>query len=298
MYAVLTAHSKILTGEEGVIIRKNVLVSPNQLARSVSEEPAANTIKFYAKTFLRLSEKYIVILVIIAMWEILPRYGVIDSFLLPPFSTVMKDLGTLFWTGEMFRHIAKSLTRSGIAFFVAVTFSIIMGWFRRCERIMDPLLQACRNTSTLALYPVFILFFGLGELAKISIITWGAIWPTLLNTIKGVKNVDPQLIKLARSMGVSTPGLFFKVIFPMALPSIATGIRLSSASALLILVAAEMLGADQGLGFMIFYYQERYAIPTMFGGIITIAVIGVAINYLLVHLERRIVFWREKVVKF
>ncbi|MDR1616937.1 MAG: ABC transporter permease [Syntrophomonadaceae bacterium] len=235
------------------------------------------------------------------VWEGLPRLGLVDPFLLPSFSDVIGSLGKLAVSGEMLKHITSSMSRSGLGFLLAVTFSIItgfvVGWFKRVERVMNLLLEAGRNTSTLALYPVFILVFGLGEVSKIAIITWGATWPTLLNTINGVKNVDPLLIKMARSMGISKIGLFFKVILPMSLPSIAVGLRLSAASSLLILVAAEMLGANKGLGFMTFYYQERYAIPEMYGGIITISIIGLIVNILMVKLERRMTVWKEKAVK-
>jgi NitT/TauT family transport system permease protein len=246
-------------------------------------------------------QRTIVILFIMIVWEVLPALGLIDQFLLPRFSIVLKSLIGLVLSGEMFKHIMTSFKRSGLGFLLAVAFSIpvgvFMGWYKRVERIIDPLLQACRNTSTLALYPVFILFFGLGEASKISIIIWGTVWPVLLNTITGVKNIDPLLIKAARSMGVSKLKLFSKVVLPMASPSILTGLRLSAATAILMLVAAEMLGADRGLGFMIFYNQERYAIPEMFAGIITISILGVLINFFLVKLEKRLTRWKEKPVK-
>ncbi|MNM19241.1 putative aliphatic sulfonates transport permease protein SsuC [compost metagenome] len=249
----------------------------------------------------RAAEKSVVMLAVVLLWEALPRLGLVDPFLLPPFSEAVASLFHLFLTGEMFRHIAKSLERSGLAFAAAAVFSIpvgaFMGWNKRIERIIDPLIQACRNTSTLALYPVFILFFGLGEASKVAIIIWGTIWPILLNTISGVKECDPLLIKAARSMGVPGSSLFRRVIIPMALPSILTGLRLGAANAILMLVAAEMLGADRGLGFMIFYYQERYAIPEMFGGIIFISVLGVLINYGLVKLEKSLTRWKEGAVK-
>jgi NitT/TauT family transport system permease protein len=257
--------------------------------------------KPFRRRLWAIGEKTLAIIAVVLFWQIMPSIGVIDPFLLPPFAVVIKDTAHLFVTGEVYKHLVASLSRSGLGFLIAIAFSIpmgfLMGWFQRCERIADPLLQAGRNTSTLALYPVFMLIFGIGEVAKVAIIIWGTIWPTLLNTINGVRSVDPELVKQARSMGIPKIKLFMIVVFPTALPSIVTGLRLSASTALLILVASEMIGANKGLGFMIFYYQARYAIPLMFGGILIMSILGSLINYLLMRLEKRVTFWRQEVVK-
>jgi NitT/TauT family transport system permease protein len=207
----------------------------------------------------------------------------------------------LIYTGEFFKHFNISLFRWGIGFFaallVAIPLGIVMGWFRKFEEIADPLVQACRNCSVLALYPIFILLFGIGEKAKISIIMWGTVWVVLLNTIVGVKNVDRILVKAAKSMGIDDFELLFKVLLPAALPYIITGVRLGAASSILVLIAAEMVGANAGLGFMIFYYEARYAVPEMYGGIIILSVIGVSLNTLLFHLEKKFTVWREDISK-
>lgn len=243
--------------------------------------------------------KVVPILAVLLIWEMAPRIGLVDPFVLPSFSKVLQGLTGLIMKGEMPRHIAASLERAGSGFALAIGFSIplgvFMGWFKRLERIVNPLLEMGRNTSVLALYPVFILFFGVGEVSKVAIIFWGTIWPTLLNTIGGVKNVDPLLVKCARSMGVSTLTLFRKVILPATIPSILTGLRLSAATAILILVAAEMLNANAGLGFMIFYYESRYEIPEMYSGIILLSILGVLVNYLLSALEKYLTKWKEQI---
>ena len=243
-------------------------------------------------------EKVLAIACVLAVWEIIPRLDLVDSFLLPPFSEVVKSLAGLVATGELFKHFSVSLQRSLIGFLlgmgIAIPLGIFMGRFAPIEEVMDPLLQACRNSSVLALYPVFLLFFGLGEVSKTAIIVWGTIWPSLLNTISGVKNIDAQLIKAARSMGISSAALLYKVILPAALPSILTGIRLSAATSILVLVAAEMIGANSGLGLMIFYFEERYAVPEMYAGIITMSLLGLLVNYLLVALNKRVTGWKEK----
>ncbi|QDR79286.1 ABC transporter permease [Sporomusa termitida] len=245
-------------------------------------------------------ERTLGIMIVVLVWELAPRLELVDSFLLPPFSEVIQSLFRIIASGEIFKHFSISISRSLTGFFIgigiAIPLGIFMGWYSKLEEVVDPLVQACRNSSVLALYPVFLLFFGLGETSKMAIIIWGTIWPSLLNTISGVKNTDPLLIKAARSMGVSKLTLLYKVIAPSALPSILTGVRLSAASSILVLVAAEMIGANAGLGFMIFYFQERYAVPEMYAGIITMSLLGVTVNYLLVALEKRLTGWKEKFV--
>ncbi len=245
-------------------------------------------------------EKYSIILAIIILWELLPRLEVIDPFLLPPFSDVITSWVHLVISGEMFRDFYISMLRVSAGFFIgigiALPLGVFMGWYKGFEEVIDPLLQACRSSSTIALYPVFLLFFGIGESAKIAIIIWGTIWPTLLSTTSGVKHSDPLLIKSARSMGVSGLTLLSKVVVPNAVPKIVTGIRLSAAHSLLVVVVAEMIGAHAGIGFSIFNFEERYAVPEMYAMILTLSLIGVIVNYLLNLLEQRLTVWKEKTV--
>jgi NitT/TauT family transport system permease protein len=188
---------------------------------------------------------------------------------------------------------------SGLAIGIglAVPLGMLMGWFKNFEEIVDPLVQACRNSSVLALFPVFIMFFGIGEKAKIALITWGTVWVALLYAISGVKNVDPMLIKASRSMGMKDFAMLRKVLMPAALPSIATGVRLAAASATMIVIAAEMVGARAGLGYMVFYYQEKFMAAEMYCGLLIIALMGVAANFSLAKLERRLTAWQEKTIK-
>jgi len=154
------------------------------------------------------------------------------------------------------------------------------------------LLELFRNTAALALLPVFILILGIGETSKVSIIIYACSWPLLLNTISGVKNVDPLLIKSAKSMGLSPIRLFQRVILPASVPTIFTGIRLAGASSILVLVAAEMVGAKAGLGYLINYAQYNFQVPNMYAGIITISGLGLLFNLTLVKLENHFTAWK------
>jgi NitT/TauT family transport system permease protein len=172
---------------------------------------------------------------------------------------------------------------------------LAIGWWRPVAEYLNPFLELMRNTAALAILPVFILLLGLGETSKIAIVFYACAFPLLLNTISGVKNVDPLLIKSARSMGLNSIALFRKVILPASVPTIFVGIRQAGASSILVLVAAEMVGAKSGLGYLIQYAQFSFLITEMYAGIITISVIGLIVNYALLAIERRLTSWKQSV---
>ncbi|WP_243407521.1 ABC transporter permease [Frankia canadensis] len=238
----------------------------------------------------------VAIAVLLVAWEVLPRAGVVDRVFLPPFSEVIDKWWEMLRDGDILAHTEASMKRTGSGFALAVVIALplglVIGWFPLAAEILSPLLELFRNTAPLALLPVFILILGLGESSKIGIVTYACVWPILLNTISGVRNVDPLLIKSARSMGLSSPRLFQKVILPAAVPTVFTGIRLAGAFAIVVLIAAELVGAKAGLGYLINYAQSNFAIQEMYAGIITISMIGVGINQLLLAVERRFSRWR------
>ncbi|MFI6324126.1 ABC transporter permease [Nonomuraea sp. NPDC050556] len=236
------------------------------------------------------------IAVLALIWEVLPRTGAVNSTFLPPLSDVLVAWYDLLRTGELFEHAQASLVRSfsgfGLAILVAIPLGLAIGWYRPLAEFLNPVLELFRNTAALALLPVFVLVLGLGETSKISIILYACFWPILLNTIAGVKGVDPLLIKSARSMGLGAARLFQKVILPAAVPTVFTGVRLAGAYSILVLVAAEMVGAKAGLGYLINYAQFNFEVPDMYAGIITISVLGLLFNAALVRFERRFSTWR------
>jgi NitT/TauT family transport system permease protein len=238
----------------------------------------------------------VAIAVLLVAWEVLPRAGVVDRVFLPPFSEVIDKWWEMLRDGDILAHTEASMKRTGSGFALAVAIALplglVIGWFPLVAEILNPLLELFRNTAPLALLPVFVLILGLGESSKIGIVTYACVWPILLNTISGVRNVDPLLIKSARSMGLSSPRLFQKVILPAAVPTVFTGIRLAGAFAIVVLIAAELVGAKAGLGYLINYAQSNFAIQEMYAGIITISMIGVGINQLLLAVERRLSRWR------
>src|SRR5215469_3586882 len=237
------------------------------------------------------------IVLFLTIWELAARFELVDPSVIPPVSAVLAALVDGFAGGKLLGDMLVSLRRSGIAFGIAVALAIplglFMGSFRRFEETVDSLLQLFRQTSALAIYPIFILLLGLGEISKVSIIGWAAFFPVLLNTISGVKLVDRRLIEMARIFGASRTAVFGRVVLPAATPAIFVGLRLGATISLLLLVAAEMIGAKKGLGFLILNAQYNFEIPLMFAAIVLLAAIGLAVNYALLLVQGRLCRWEN-----
>ncbi|MFI7209817.1 ABC transporter permease [Micromonospora maritima] len=247
----------------------------------------------------RVLHRSAALLALAAIWEIVPRTGLVDRVFLPPLSEVLVAWWELLRSGQLAEHVGASLTRSltglALAVVTAIPLGLLIGWYRPLADLLSPLLEVFRNTAALALLPVFVLILGLGETSKIALVVYACSWPILLNTIAGVKGVDPLLVRSARSMGLNHLRLFQKVILPASVPTVFTGVRLAGAYSILVLVAAEMVGAKAGLGYLVNYAQYNFAIPDMYAGIITISAIGLVVNQLLVAGERRFSTWRVDV---
>ena len=244
-------------------------------------------------TFLHRSALLIALL---GLWEIAPRLGLADPAFLPPLSDVLAAGWELTLNGQLYEHVGASLFRILSGFTIAVVFivplGLAIGWYGRLGDTLNQLIEVLRNTAPLALLPVFILLLGIGELSKVTMVIYSCAWPLLLNTIAAVRQVDPLLIKSARTMGVSPLQLFIMVILPASLPMIFVGVRLASAAAMLVLVASEMVGAKAGLGYLIIYTQYNFLIPQMYFGILAITALGLVSNHVLVSLERRFTRWK------
>jgi NitT/TauT family transport system permease protein len=238
----------------------------------------------------------IAIIAFLVVWELAPRLGLTERAFLPPLTEVLRTGLELIKNGQLVNHVQASLSRSlvgfGLAILYAVPLGLAIGWYRPFASVVSPLLEAMRNTAALALLPVFILLLGIGEASKIALVVHSCSFPILLNTIAGVRNVDPLLIKSARTMGLSPLQLFRKVILPAAVPTVFVGIRLAGAYSLLVLVAAEMIGAKAGLGYLIIYAQYNFQIPNMYVGILSLTVIGLCFNQVLQQLEKHFTRWK------
>ena len=250
------------------------------------------------KFFQTLFKSSFAIILFLLLWEVCGRLGfLVNPLFLPPFSKVLKALFEIAASGKLWQHLSISLWRSLSGFtlgmLVAVPLGLTIGWFKGLGAFLNPLLQLFRNMPTLALLPVFVMFFGIGEFSKTMVILWGVLWATLLNTVSGVRNVDPQLIKAARSMGVGPLRLFWTVVLPASLPYIFAGMRISATVSILILIAAEMMGANKGLGYALFFYQSNFKVAEMYAMLVVMALLGVTLNFALEKVEKRNFRWRD-----
>ncbi|MGY4506486.1 NitT/TauT family transport system permease protein [Bradyrhizobium sp. GM24.11] len=272
--------------------------------KSISEldrrpSPIAGRLYAAMRSLGAFGHRSLLLVALLSVWEATPRLGLIDPVFLPPFSEVIAAGWQLAQSGELYDDVSASLLRALSGFLISVALivplGLVVGWYARLGDLLNQFIEICRNTAPLALLPVFILLLGIGEMSKITIVIYSCAWPLLLNTIAAVKQVDPLLIKSARTMGASPQQLFRKVILPAALPTIFVGIRLASASAMLVLVASEMVGAKAGLGYLIINSQYSFLIPQMYFGILGITAIGLAFNAVLEALERRFMRWKAPV---
>lgn len=240
------------------------------------------------------------------LWEIISRAGLVDYLIgkplgfliLPAPSSVLLTFEKLIRSGELAAHVSISLYRALMGFFlgaiIAVPHGILIAWFRTVEDLTNPLVELFRPIPAVALIPVAILWFGIGNVSKIVIIAFACYFPIILNTISGVRQVDVNLLKVARLFGANRMQTLTKIILPSALPFIMTGLRLGLAVALILLIVTEMIGANSGLGVMIVEAEHTFKTEKMFVGIFTIGFIGFFLNEVMVLVERRMTRWKRE----
>lgn len=193
--------------------------------------------------------------------------------------------GTL--TPDIFASMERLLLGFGLAVVVGIPLGIVTGVSRRTQILLSPTIELFRYISPIALFPLFILIFGIGLSSKVVMIFWVAWAPILINTTQGIKNVNPVLIKAAKSLGAKPLTIVSKVMIPSATPYIISGLRVGIGVSFLALVAAEMIGANSGLGFLVLQSAESFHLLNMYVGIMTLSILGFLSNYAFLLLEKR-----------
>jgi ABC-type nitrate/sulfonate/bicarbonate transport system permease component len=231
----------------------------------------------------------------IVAWELVGRFGLVDSFFLPQPTSIIKAMVRMTASGELQRHMEASTFRalSGyiLAAILGIGFGIAICWSKFIENVLDPVFELMRPISTLGLVPLMIIWFGIGNGSKIAIVLKACFFPILLNTVAGIRGVNLKLIQAGRSLGANEFQIWTKVIIPAAMPVIFTGMRISTAISMLAIVGVEMFSADSGLGFVIIDSQRVFATDKMFVGILMLSIIGFLMDYIARLIGKRFLSW-------
>jgi NitT/TauT family transport system permease protein len=238
----------------------------------------------------------LVFVALIALWELGVRTGTISSIALPAPSAAFTAFLDLVRTGTLWQHLGASLVRLVVGWTLGTILGIAVGLgialFSVLRAGLAPVVAALFPVPKIALLPLFIVWFGIGEGSKVATILFGAFFPTVIATYGGVDNVDRNLIRMGQSFGLSWASIVRKIIIPGAMPAILSGFRISVSIAIVLLVAAEMIGAQYGIGAYILMAGALFAVEQLIAGVAMLSVIGLAISWLIGRAERRLLDWR------
>ena len=236
------------------------------------------------------------ILCLLAIWELICQSGVVSSLFLPAPTSIISALLQMVADGEIGVSLAASLYRILAGFFIGSLVGLAVGLVTGTSALMDkigtPIVNAIYPIPKIALLPLFILWLGIGELSKVTIIALGVFFPVAMNTYSGVKNVDTLLLKVAASFNASWWMTMKSVVLPNALPMIFAGLRLAAGTSLLLLVAAEMIAAQVGIGALILHYGDLMITDRLMAGVIVLSLLGLVFNLILQFLERKAIPWK------
>jgi len=233
---------------------------------------------------------------LLLLWELLVRANVLDFRFFPPPSRIATAAGALVANGELLVHVKASLYRIVLGFAIGAAIGIpvglALGSFRILRVMFDPILSALYVIPKIAILPLIMLIFGLGEGSKIAIVALATFFVVAINSLAGVRQVEPILIEAGRNFGARGLQMFRHVIFPGALPSIFTGLRLGAGTALLVIIAAEFVAANEGIGFLIWRSWTTLVTENMFVGFVVIAALGTLSTWLLHRVGRLVMPWQ------
>jgi NitT/TauT family transport system permease protein len=236
-------------------------------------------------------------IVLLLVWEGLSRSGVINPIILPSPSAVVVRWFKYAQSGELPSDAISSLYRVVVGFLIgtglALPLGLAMGASRAAYGFLNPILQVLRPIPPIAFIPLAILWFGLGNPPAFFLISLGAFFPVLMNTVAGVRSVDAIYIRAARNLGASRGSLFRRIVIPAAMPHIMTGIRVGFGVAFIVVIVAEMIAVNNGLGYRILEAREYFWSDKIVAGMITIGLLGLGIDALLSRLSDYLLRWHR-----
>jgi NitT/TauT family transport system permease protein len=233
---------------------------------------------------------------VLAAWQAAASLGWISTrFLSDPF-----DIGRALWSltvsGELWAHLSASLSRLAIGWVVGTIAGLVvgvaLGLFTLARSPGMTLVSALFPIPKIALVPLFIIWFGIGEGSKIVTLAFGVFFPTVINTLAGVDGVPRGLVRMGQSFGLPWGSILRKIVLPAALPAILSGFRITTSTAIILLVAAEMIGAEKGIGTFVLSAGNLYDIDNLLAGIVVLSAIGLVVSWVLGRIERALLAWR------
>jgi sulfonate transport system permease protein len=240
---------------------------------------------------------WILPLAIVALWWGSVAFGIFAAYQLPPPPAVLDAAVALWRRGLLLQDALATVGRVIVGFAIgsslAIALGTITGLSRRVEQAVEPTLQALRTVPTLAWAPLLLLWLGIDEVPKLTLVAIGAFFPVYVNLVSGITNVDRKLVEVARVHGLQGGEIARRVVLPASLPSLLTGLRLGLSQAWLFVVVAEFFGASAGLGFRLTDSQQSSRMDLMLVALVCLAVLGKVSDTFLRAVERRALRWRD-----
>jgi sulfonate transport system permease protein len=271
------------------------------LRRSVGPTIGKPGIATLLRPILRDSRRFASPLLLVGLWQVGSMIGLIPARTLAAPSTILTAAWALTVSGDLPYNLLVSLRRVmiglGIGISVGGMLAIIAGLSRRGEDLVDAPMQMLRTLPFLALVPLFILWFGIGEVPKIGLVAFGSAFPIYVTLFAGIRGVDPKLVEAGRVFGLDRRGLIWDVILPSALPSALVGLRYALGTAWLSLVVAEQINANAGIGYLINDARDFLRTDIIVVGLLVYALLGLVADALVRWVERRALAWRPVLVR-
>ena len=238
---------------------------------------------------------WLVILSLLALWEILVAVGVVSALFFPAPSTILVQTYKLLANGELLVHIYATVGRISISMlfggFAGLFLGAAMGWSKRLRVLADPLIAALHPIPKISILPLVMIIFGIGESSKVIVVAISVFFPMLINTMVGVHQISPLYYEVAKNYGATPRKLFSRVILPGSLPMVMSGVRLAVNTALVVTIAVELVAAQEGLGAMIWLAWEILRTVDLYVSLLVITVLGILTNALIQYCTRLLAPW-------
>lgn len=272
----------------------------NTQSPAISESKVSTPVPFRGAGFKTKPIPFIsplVFIALIAFWEFGSATGIISNIVLPAPSEAFTAFHQLIDSGMLWTHLTASIQRLLGGWLLGTFFGITMGLFIAlssvARAVFSPLVSAIFPIPKIALLPLFVIWFGIGEGSKVATIFFGTFFPTVIFTYGGVDNVERSLIRMGQSFGLSRRSIIRKIILPGAMPAILSGCRVTASIAIILLVAAEMIGAEFGIGAYILLAGSLFATDQLIAGVAILSVMGLSFAWLIGRAEKYFLNWRD-----